>query len=138
MPNAFVDTNILVYAAEEVEPLPRKTRLARELLLQRDLFLSVQVLNEFVANARSPRKLNLNRAQESEWLSQWLAFPIIPLTGDLFIEAIGFHLRYGLSHWDSLIVASANDAACEILYSEDLSHGQTYGTARVVNPFRDA
>jgi len=47
MPNAFVDTNVLVYAAEEKFPLARKTVIARELLLQPGLRFSVQVLNEF-------------------------------------------------------------------------------------------
>ena len=135
MPSAFVDTNILVYAAEEVVPLPPKARAARELLLRRGLCLSVQVLNEFVANARNPAKLNLTRAQEGEWVSQWLRLHVLPLTSDSFMGALEIHLRYGLSHWDSLIIACANHANCEILYSEDLNHGQTYGTARVVNPF---
>ena len=45
--SAFVDTNILVYAADEAAPVPQKTIIARELLLQRDLHLSAQVLSEF-------------------------------------------------------------------------------------------
>ncbi|MCC5805260.1 MAG: PIN domain-containing protein [Opitutales bacterium] len=135
MPNAFVDTNILVYAAEETDPLPPKSRTARDLLLQRGLFLSVQVLNEFVANARHPDKLDLSPAEEQDWIRQWMLFRILPLTTETFVRALEIHLRYGLSHWDSLIVGSANAADCELLYSEDLSHGQTYGGTRVVNPF---
>ena len=60
MKHAFVDTNILVYAADETKPISRKTRIARELLLRRGLHLSVQVLNEFTVNARNPEKLNLS------------------------------------------------------------------------------
>jgi len=56
MKRAFVDTNVLVYAADESKPTPRKTRIARELLLQRGLVLSVQVLSEFTVNARNEKK----------------------------------------------------------------------------------
>lgn len=58
MPNAFVDTNILVFAADESTPKDRKTVIALELLRQPGLRFSVQVLNEFVASARHPGKLN--------------------------------------------------------------------------------
>jgi len=136
MPSAFVDTNILVYAAHEVVPVPRKTRIARELLLQRDLRLSVQVLNEFTANARNPKKLNLSRAQEKDWVSRWLRFTVLPLTVDTYLAAQDLHFRYGLSHWDALIVACANQAKCASLYTEDLNHEQSYAGVRAINPFR--
>ena len=42
--------------------------------------------------------------------------------------------RYRLSFWDALIVQAASAAAARVLYSEDLSHGQAYGTVQVVNP----
>ncbi len=137
MPNAFVDTNILVYAANEVVPVPRKTRIARELLLQRGLLISVQVLNEFTANARNPKKLNHSRDQEKDWVSRWLRFEILPLTVDTYLAAQRIHLRYGLSHGDAIIVASANDGECTALYSEDFNHEQNYDGVRVINPFRE-
>lgn len=137
MPTAFVDTNILVYAAQETDPLPAKSRKARELLLERDLCLSVQVLNEFVVNARHPMKLNLSPTEEQDWVSHWLQLRILPLTTETFVSALEIHLRHGLSHWDSLIMATANAAGCDILYSEDFNHRQHYGGTRVVNPFMD-
>jgi predicted nucleic acid-binding protein len=133
--NAFVDTNILVYAAEESAPHPRKTRIARELLLQPDLHLSVQVLNEFVANARNPRKLNFTPLQEGEWVRRWLRFPIASLDADTFLIGLGIHHRHGISHWDALILASARQSNCSLVYSEDLSTQQDYDGIRVVNPF---
>lgn len=135
-PNAFVDTNILVYAAEERTPLDRKTVIARELMLGRDLHLSAQVLNEFVASSRHPQKLNLSLEKELEWLTEWLRLPIAPLTVDLFQSALALHLRHQISHWDALIVAAALQTGCRILYSEDLNDGQDYDGVKVVNPFR--
>ena len=134
-PNAFVDTNILAYAAEEKTPRDRKTTVARELLLLPRLCLSVQVLNEFVAIARNPAKLGFNREKESQWLAEWLRLPILPLTTETFISSLEIHCRYGISHWDSLIVAAAREARCLLIYSEDLSHGQDYDGVKVINPF---
>jgi len=126
MPNAFVDTNVLVYAADESLPCGRKTRIARELLRQRDLYLSAQVLNEFTVTARSATKLNLGAQQEQEWLNHWLLFPVAPLTVETFLRALAIHHRYQISHWDALILASARELDCTVVYSEDLNHGQDY------------
>lgn len=136
MATAFVDTNVLVYAAEERLPSPRKTVIARELLLQRGLVISVQVLNEFVANARHPRKLAFSPEQEDDWLVRFLQFGIAPLTLETFLTAKRLHRSHRISHWDSLILASATEMGCAIVYSEDLSHGQRFGEVQVVNPFR--
>jgi predicted nucleic acid-binding protein len=136
MPNAFVDTNVLVYAADEVVPVSVNTRVARQLLLQRDLCISVQVLNEFTANARNPKKLNLSEAQEKDWTSRWLQFEIASLTVQTYTNAQEIHRRYQLSHWDALIVAAAQEKGCRTLYSEDLNDGQDYDGVRVVNPFK--
>lgn len=135
MPNAFVDTNILVYAADESTPMDRKTRIARDVLRQRNLQLSVQVLNEFTVNARSPSKLNLSPQEEQEWLSRWLLFPVHALTVDMFLAAQLIHARYQVSHWDSLILAAARETNCAIVYSEDFRHGQDYDGTQAVNPF---
>ena len=135
MPNAFVDTNIVVYAADVTKPTPRKSVMARDLLRQRNLRISVQVLNEFIANARNPKKLNLNRKMENEWIKRLLLFPVGSLTADRFIQALEIHARYQISHWDALIVASALHQDCRILYSEDLNPNQDYGGITVLNPF---
>ena len=43
--------------------------------------------------------------------------------------------RNRISFWDAMIVRAAESAGCEVLYPEDLSHGQEYGGVLVVNPF---
>jgi predicted nucleic acid-binding protein len=137
MQNAFVDTNILIYAADESNSNERKTRIARELLRQRGLHISVQVLNEFTVNARHAGKLNFTATQEQDWIRQWLLFPIDAMTVETFLAAQLIHLRHQISHWDSLIIASAFQTKCSVLYSEDLSHGQDYDGVVVMNPFQD-
>jgi predicted nucleic acid-binding protein len=43
--------------------------------------------------------------------------------------------RYRVSFWEALVLQAAQASVAEILYSEDLSHGQRYGPVRVENPF---
>ena len=45
--------------------------------------------------------------------------------------------KHNFSYWDSLIVASALENACEVLYTEDLQDGHVIeGRLRIVNPFK--
>lgn len=136
MPSAFVDSNVLIYAADESYPQPRKTSIARELLRQRDLWISVQVLNEFTVNARRRDKLAFSPEQERQWYERLLLFNIVPLGTDTFLAALAIHARHQISHWDALILASARETGCNTLYSEDLNDGQIFEGIRVVNPFR--
>ncbi|NJM37577.1 MAG: PIN domain-containing protein [Akkermansiaceae bacterium] len=135
MPNAFVDSNILIYAAEETLPTPRKTTIAREVLQCEHLHLSVQVLNEFTANARKPNKLGLPKDRERGWIDSFLLFEVTAITASIYLSALEIHDRYGLSHWDALILAAAIESHCEVLYSENLQHGQIIEGVLVVNPF---
>jgi len=137
MKNAFVDTNILVYAADESPGESRKRTIARELLRAAGLKISVQVLNEFLASARSKHKLDLSPAAEKDWLSAWLAMEVEPLTSSHFLDALRIHHTYQLSHWDSLIVATALFSQADILYSEDMQHGQLIDGIRIINPFQE-
>ena len=53
------------------------------------------------------------------------------------MEAQRLQMRYGLFHWDCLILAAAVQGGCDTVYSEDMNPRQTYAGIRVVNPFRD-
>lgn len=59
-------------------------------------------------------------------------------TGESILEALELEDRYRISFWDALVVQAAQASGAEVLYSEDLSDGQTYGSVRVVNPFAPA
>jgi predicted nucleic acid-binding protein len=51
------------------------------------------------------------------------------------LEAIRLHRKYQLSFWDAMILQSALQAGCKIIWSEDLSVDQVYEGVRVINPF---
>ena len=76
MPNAFVDTNILLYAASGRRADQAKALVARRLLQEEEVSLSVQVLQEFYANAVHPRKLALTPAEALLYCETWMKFPV--------------------------------------------------------------
>lgn len=133
---AFLDTNILLYAVSTAPKELKKSQVARQLLAQEDWLLSTQVLQEFYVNA--VRKL-------AQPLSDKAALSFIeqlthkdPLPVDLAVVLRGIHnaKRHQISYWDGAIVAAAQLANCDFLYSEDLNHGQCYENLKVLNPFK--
>lgn len=134
--SAFFDTNILLYA-DDADAGP-KTELARNLLrqamLQRSGVISTQVLQEFYVNAR--KKLNLDGAAARARVEVYLGFDVVTVGPGLLLSAIDLHRLDSLSFWDALIVRSAEQAGCAVLYSEDLQHGRRFGALQVVDPFR--
>ena len=65
-----------------------------------------------------------------------LAWRPIELDAWMLAPAWGMEDRFGLPHWDSLIVAAASVAGCELLLSEDLQQGADLDDLRVVDPFQ--
>jgi predicted nucleic acid-binding protein len=136
--NAFVDTNILVYArdAGAGEKQVLAAALLDELWRSRRGRISVQVLNEYYVTVT--QKLRPGMPQEAAWsdLVALRAWDPVPLDWPLMEQAHWLHGQYALSWWDALVVAAAEMADCATLYSEDLTHGAAYGRVQVINPFR--
>jgi predicted nucleic acid-binding protein len=130
---AFFDTNVLVYAI--VENDPRKIG-ARELLAVGGT-ISVQVLNEFVSVVRRKVKMPWDDVRAT---LQWILLlcpEAITVTLKTHGRAVGIAERYGYRIYDSLVVASALEAQCTILYSEDMQDGQVIDQRLTIrNPFR--
>jgi predicted nucleic acid-binding protein len=130
---AFFDTNVLVYAIAENDP--RKIR-ARELLAVGGT-ISVQVLNEFVSVVCSKVKMPWDDVRAA---LQWILLlcpEAVTVTIKTHEKAVGIAERYGYRFYDSLIVASALEAKCATLYSEDMREGQVIDkTLTIKNPFR--
>lgn len=132
----FVDTNVLLYAvslAPEEEP---KRRVARNLLTRTDLALSAQVLQEFYVQAtRATGPAALTHRETVDFMEALQRFPIQPITLDVVLSACVVRQRFGLSYWDSAILAAARISDCTVVYSEDMNAGQNYDGVRVINPF---
>ena len=130
-----VDTDLLVYAHDVSTGI--KHDKARELIESlwgdRSGVLSTQVLQElYVSLRKAPRPLPAAEARRI--VSEYLRWEVVVNTGESVLQAVDLEMRYRLSFWDALIVQAAAASGAEVLYSEDLSSGQVYGTVRVVNP----
>jgi predicted nucleic acid-binding protein len=132
----FVDTNILMYAHDSAagEKHVRAKALVEELWENRSGAVSTQVLQELAVNLRRKAKKPLDAKATRDIIADYLAWHVVVNGGDSILEALELEARYQLSFWDALVVQAAHVAGAEILYSEDLSDGQRYGTVRVKNP----
>lgn len=99
--------------------------------------VSVQVLNELVAVGR--RKPGLGFAETREVLAVVRAlFRVESLTVDTHELAIDLAERLKLGIHDATIAAAALRAGCDVLYSEDMQHGQKIdGRMTIRNPFAE-
>ncbi len=134
----FVDTNVLLYAVSEDSAEAGKRERARRVLSERDLAVSVQVLQEFYFQATRPaRATRLSGDRALRFLEPILLFRIQAMTPDVFLDAVDISRRFQLSYWDGAIIAAARVLGCEAIYTEDLNPGQRYGAVRALNPFAD-
>lgn len=132
----FVDTNILLYAVSTAAEESEKTDIARALLRERDLGLSVQVLQEFYAQATRPSRPEPFTHNEARRLVHAFAIrPVQEMTLALVAQAIEARQQFGISYWDAAIVEAARTLGCSELLTEDLNHGQDYDGVTVRNPF---
>ena len=135
----FIDTNVFLYALSDRSEEQQKAERARELLLNQNWGWSVQVAGEFYYIATSAkRQFQLPHASAMEYVETWLKFPTASLHPATVRRALQLRERYQVSYWDAAIIAAADELGCQIIYSEDISHGQDYDGVRVVNPFRDS
>ena len=134
----FVDTNILMYAHDAAAGLKHEKAKAvvEELWRTRTGVISTQVLQELCVNLRRKVSPPLDRQATREIVVDYLAWDVCVNTGESILEALDIEERYGISFWDALIVQSAEATGAALLYSEDLSDGQVYGTVRVLNPLK--
>jgi predicted nucleic acid-binding protein len=132
---AFIDTNVLAYA--EASDLPVKQRAAldllRQLYEQASGVLSTQVLQEYCNVAL--KKLRMPAQQLRARLDLYEQFEIVQVTPVIVRAGLDLHQTRSLGFYDALIVASAQTAGCNVLFSEDLNTGEKMGPVRVVNPF---
>jgi predicted nucleic acid-binding protein len=134
----FLDTNIFVYSFDRSATAKsrKSAQLIRKALTTQKGVISYQVVQEFF-NVALTRFSQPMKAADAE---QYLSTVFRPLLGvhssqALYVEALHLRDKSGLSWYDSLIVSAAIQARCNLLFTEDLQHGQRFGTLQVTNPF---
>jgi len=134
----FLDTNIFVYSFDAGSPkkAAQSAKLIRSAIETRGGIVSYQVVQEFFNVALRRFAKPMSSADAEQYLSTTFR-PLLSVHSSpaLYGEALRIGARFRLAWYDSLIVASAIEGQCDILYSEDFQDGQQFGTVVVSNPF---
>jgi predicted nucleic acid-binding protein len=129
----FLDTNIIIYGYSQDEP--DKQKLALDCARSGVAWISTQVINETVNTLK--RKFSLDYTQIGTVVNELNQnFHVAIVSIQTIQSALAIAERYQYSYFDSLILASALEAGCDRLYSEDLHDGQQIDNQlTIVNPF---
>jgi len=132
---AFFDTNIFIYLYAENER--GKQTICKEIINKADeCITSTQILNEInnvlIRKWKMPVETVKTVQQDVRRISE-----VERISEDTIDKAIELNDRYGFSYYDCLMLASALDSNCRVIYTEDMSDGQIIeDTLRIVNPFK--
>jgi predicted nucleic acid-binding protein len=132
---SFFDTNVLIYADDKAALA--KQRKALDLIAEhrraRTGVVSLQVLQEYFVTVTKKLRVDASVARRKvELLSEFdVAAPDVV---DI-LAAIDLHRLHGFSFWDSLILRTAKQAGCSVLFSEDLQNAREIDGVQIVNPF---
>jgi len=135
----FLDTNILVYTFDTTAPA--KQQIARQLvstaLSSQQGIISYQVVQEFLNVAKRKFSPPLTSPDANIYLDKVLTplcelFPCM----NYYSKALEISERWRFSFYDSLIITASLETECEILYTEDLQHGQKIHGLTIMNPFQ--
>jgi len=130
-----LDTNVLAYA-EGVNGPDRKTT-ALDILkgfTEWKIVVPVQALGElFTVLTRKAKWTPMDaRASVLGWRD---AYTIASTTPGVMVEAMELATTHRLSLWDSVMLATAAQADCSMLLSEDMQDGFIWRGVTVRNPF---
>jgi predicted nucleic acid-binding protein len=134
----FLDTNVFVYAFDA--RVPGKAKQAAQLIRRAvdtgEGIVSYQVVQEFF-NVALRRFAHPMTAAEAEQYLTTVFRPLLAVhsSSTIFLDALRISAKHHIAWYDSLILAAALDAGCEILYSEDLQDGRRIENLTIQNPF---
>jgi predicted nucleic acid-binding protein len=133
---SFFDTNVLVYADDKASPAKqrRAVDLVTEHRRSQTGVVSLQVLQEYFVTVTRRLKVDARIARRKvELLSEFdVAAPDV---ADV-LAAIDLHRLHGIHFWDALIVRSAKQAGCSVLFSEDMQAAREIDGVRIIDPFQ--
>ena len=130
-----LDTNVLFYSVDW-DAGERHARAVSIVERARDwnCILVLQTLGEFFAAAT--RKLLMPPADAAAHVEDWLrVFPVEAAGPATIRHAMAAVREHRLPFWDAMLWATARQAGCTLLLSEDFQHGQVLGGVRFHNPF---
>lgn len=131
----FVDTNIWIYAFTDIKD-EAKSDIARQIISNKRIALSIQVINEVSKNLLKTGKFD-EREIEEFIEAVYEDYIIVEFSKDILVKASKLRFRYNFSFWDSMIVSSALHLNADVLYSEDMQNNMLVDSnLRIINPFK--
>ncbi len=130
----FIDSNILIYAHTMQDE--KKKAIAHQILsLNQEVLLNTQFINESI-NVFIKR-FNISFVQIQKIVEEIIYYlPVRAIDENTIRLGLKIHNKYHYSYYDALIISSAVQNECSVLYSEDLHHNQKIeNTLTIINPF---
>ena len=136
--DVFVDANVLIYSEDGRDPAKQAAALRwlDALWLRACGRLSTQTLTEFYVNATRKIQPPLAPGEARAKIRRFAAWQPWQIDAATLESAWAAESRFGLHFWDSLVIAAAQHLGCRYVLSEDMAHGQRYGSVEVISPFR--
>jgi len=131
----FLDTNILIYAAAGKQDEFEKHAISRDLVLSTWFGVSAQSLGEFYAITRRKFLVSLSLVEVEGWIDELSAHPFVDVDEGIVRQAIFYSQRFKIKYFDAALLAAAERLSAPVFYTEDLNHGQAYGSVTAINPF---
>ncbi|MBW2701849.1 MAG: PIN domain-containing protein [Deltaproteobacteria bacterium] len=133
----FLDTNVLVYAFDDSDPAKknRSLEILEQVGKQLQAVVSTQVLQEFYVVVLRKLKKPLSEDEAEGAVRRFAQLPVVLIDKAMILSAVRTSRIHQLSLWDALIVQSATESGCRRLLTEDLQHGQRFGSLQIENPF---
>ena len=133
----FIDTNVVVYVYDTDDAVKRQRAraLISELGAARRAALSIQVLQETYAALTRKRVPPLPADVALVAIRRLSAFATHRPHGADVVDAAELSIGSRISFWDGMLVTSASRMGCDVLWTEDLTHGQVIAGVEIRNPF---
>ncbi|MFZ3064722.1 MAG: PIN domain-containing protein [Nitrospirota bacterium] len=130
----FVDTNILVYFISDYED--KKIKAKEVILSSEDVYISSQVISEFISVCFSRKLMELKQITTlASDLMEALRFSCVKES--TINKALQIKKDFNYSYWDCLVITSALENNCSVLYTEDMQDGQLVNNKlTIINPFK--
>ncbi len=128
----FIDSNVILYFF--TDDIAKKEKVID--LFSQNPIISIQVINE-VSNIliKKYKLAPIETKKEIEFLSEFVTLYLITI--NTVYKALDIRDKYKFSYFDSLIIASALENNCNVLYTEDMQDGQLIeNKLKIVNPFK--
>ena len=128
----FIDSNIFLYTFDSRDE--KKQKISKEITLSPNSIISIQVINEVSNNLI--KKFKFDNSMVKRFIkSCYNRYEVINFAKETFLLACDIRDSYNISYYDSLIVSTALNAKCTILYSEDMQHGLKIDDLVILNPY---